>query len=77
VRRCGERRCGDGDGGAATAVRREALLRGYYSRGHRSHRSRSSSVHFTVLRSSLLVLQRPRPRLGTGWQEEEQSVRDP
>jgi hypothetical protein len=75
------RRCSRGAAVRRTAVRRRRRRCGdgakLYSRGHRSHRSRSSSVHFTVLRSSLLVLQRPRPRLGTGWQEEEQSVRDP
>ena len=80
VRRCGERRCGDGDGGAATAVRREALLAGS-SLSPLTLPRRSISRCWVLRSCSLLVLQRPRPRLAApgapGWQEEEQSVRDP
>jgi energy-coupling factor transporter ATP-binding protein EcfA2 len=55
VRRCGERRCGDGDGGAATAVRRRRCGAKLYSRGHRSHRSRSRVGPFHGAGCSVLV----------------------
>jgi hypothetical protein len=57
VRRCGERRCGDGDGGAATAVRREAPK--LYSLSPLT----LLVGPFHGAPCSLLVLQRPRPRL--------------
>jgi hypothetical protein len=67
VRRTAVRpRCGgaaNGGAATATAVRRRRCGAKLYSRGHRSHRSRSSSVHFTVLRSSLLVLRSGRVRV--------------